>query len=75
MTDRELQVLLLLGKGLGSREIAERLILSVKTIDTYREHLKRKLSLPSHNELVRFAITWVLSPDKARSLSGRALVG
>lgn len=64
LTDRELQVLLLLGEGLRSRQIAERLILSVKTIDTYREHLKKKLDLPSHNELVRFAITYVLSSGR-----------
>jgi DNA-binding NarL/FixJ family response regulator len=63
LTDRELQVLLL-GQGLRSRDIAESLILSVKTVDTYREHLKAKLGLSSHSELVRFAVAWVLSSER-----------
>lgn len=61
LTDRELQVLLLLGQGLGSREIADRLILSIKTINTYTEHLKAKLDLRSHSALVHFAVVWSLS--------------
>lgn len=58
LSDRELQVFELLGQGLGSREIAERLFLSIKTIDTYREHLKRKLGAANGNELTLQAILW-----------------
>lgn len=47
LSDRELQVLQLLGSGDGNREIARQLRLSVKTVETHREKLKRKLSLPN----------------------------
>jgi DNA-binding NarL/FixJ family response regulator len=58
LSDRELEVLGLIGQGLSTREIAENLNLSVKTIDTYRENLKAKLNLPSANELIRYAVVW-----------------
>jgi DNA-binding NarL/FixJ family response regulator len=58
LSDRELEVFQLLGQGYGTREIANRLHLSVKTIESYREHLKQKLELSSASELVRFAIEW-----------------
>ena len=59
LSDRELQVLQLLGGGVGNREIARQLRLSVKTVETYRENLKRKLSLPSADELLFYARKWV----------------
>ena len=59
LSDRELQVLQLLGSGDGNREIARQLRLSVKTVETYRENLKRKLSLPNADELVYYARKWV----------------
>lgn len=60
LSDRELEVLQLIGEGLTSRMIAERLHLSIKTIDTYRENLKTKLGLRTANELVRYAVAWTL---------------
>lgn len=60
LSDRELEVLQLLGKGLGTSQIADKLCLSVKTIETYREHLKQKLNLANGQELLRFAIEWSL---------------
>lgn len=60
LSDRELEVLSLIGRGLSSRQIAEMLHLSVKTIDTYREHIKSKLDLKNANELVRYAVAWTL---------------
>jgi DNA-binding NarL/FixJ family response regulator len=57
-SDRELQVFQLIGEGLGTKEIAERLILSVKTIETYRAHIKEKLELRDARELVQYAIRW-----------------
>lgn len=59
LTDRELQVLQMLGSGLGSREIARQLSLSIKTVETYREHLKHKLSLRNAEELLYYARQWV----------------
>lgn len=61
LSDRELEVLQLMGKGLSTSQIADKLCLSVKTIETYREHLKQKLNLASGQELLRYAIEWSLS--------------
>ena len=60
LTDRELEVLQLIGKGLGTRQIADKLRLSVKTVENHREHLKAKLKLHSSAELVRYAVRWEL---------------
>jgi DNA-binding NarL/FixJ family response regulator len=58
LSDRELQVFQFLGEGIPTREIAERLHLSVKTIESYRENLKTKLNLPNGAALVQRAIQW-----------------
>ena len=58
LSDREMEVFQLIGNGYSTRQIAERLNLSSKTIDSYREHLKLKLNLASGAELVRYAIQW-----------------
>lgn len=58
LSDREAQVFQLLGNGISTREIAEQLHLSVKTIETYRENLKMKLNLPNGAALVQRAIQW-----------------
>jgi len=59
LTDRELQVFELIGSGLGTRQIARSLHLSVKTIDSHREHIKQKLGLGGAAELVKHAVQWV----------------
>jgi len=59
LSDRELQVFRLLGTGKGTRDIAEALGLSFKTIETYRENIKHKLNLPDANALVHRATEWV----------------
>ena len=59
LSDRELQVFQLLGAGLATRQIAERLKISPKTVDTYREHLKDKLQLADGRALVAAATRWV----------------
>lgn len=69
LSNRELEVLELIGAGRTTREIAEKLNLSVKTIDTYREHLKDKLGLDSANALLRYAVAWILDPDGTREAS------
>ena len=59
LTDRELEVVQLIGRGLSSREVAESLHLSVKTIESHRAHVKEKLSLRNATELVQFSVQWV----------------
>lgn len=58
LTNRELEVLRLIGEGYSTKEIAERLHLSIKTIGTYRENLKEKLNLKHFTGLVKFAVHW-----------------
>lgn len=55
LSDRELEVFRLLGEGLGTRGVAERLGLSVKTVETHRERMKEKLHVASGQELLRRA--------------------
>ncbi len=59
LSDRELQVFRLIGQGHTTREIAGTLQLSIKTIESYREHIKDKLSLGSSAELAQRATQWV----------------
>ena len=61
LTDRELEVFDAIGRGLSTRTIAEELKVSVKTIETHRENIKRKLSLSNATELMQRAWKWVLS--------------
>ncbi|MCB1101847.1 MAG: response regulator transcription factor [Kiritimatiellae bacterium] len=56
LTDRELQVLRLLGQGMANPEIAGQLGLSVKTVNTHRENIKRKLGIRNAADLVRHAV-------------------
>lgn len=59
LTNRELQVFQLLGAGIGSRAIAARLSLSIKTVETHRENIKHKLQLRDAASLVHYATNWV----------------
>jgi len=59
LSDRELEVFELTGKGKSTREIAERLHLSVKTIESYRARIKAKLNYDNANELMLHAVKWV----------------
>jgi DNA-binding NarL/FixJ family response regulator len=59
LSKRELQVFQLLGAGLGSRQIAEQLGLSIKTIETYREKIKDKIGVHTAPQLIQQAINWV----------------
>lgn len=63
LSDRELEVFRALGEGLGTRAVAERLGLSPKTIESYRENIKAKLGLSDANELVHAAVRWVSESD------------
>jgi DNA-binding NarL/FixJ family response regulator len=59
LSDRELEVFELIGQGFGTREIAERLNVSMKTVETHREHIKEKLEVERTAELVQRAIHWI----------------
>ena len=61
LTDREFEVFRHIGQGIGTREIARRLSLSVKTVEVHRANIKQKLGLKGATELVRHAVRWVES--------------
>jgi DNA-binding NarL/FixJ family response regulator len=65
LTDRELEVFRLIGEGHSTRQIAEELHISVKTVESYQAHIKEKLSLRSARELVQHAIQWSISEKTA----------
>jgi DNA-binding NarL/FixJ family response regulator len=65
LSDRELEVLVMLGKGHNTKSIADELHLSVKTIETHRAHIKEKLGFTDASEMVRFAIDWVTHRELA----------
>jgi DNA-binding NarL/FixJ family response regulator len=58
LSNRELQVLGFIGRGLSSREAAEALGLSIKTVESHRQSLKRKLNLATNAQLLQYAINW-----------------
>lgn len=60
LSDRELEVFRLVGEGLETREIAARLHLSVKTIETYYERIKTRLGLASRAEIIRHSVLWII---------------
>ena len=64
LSNRELQVLERIGNGLGTAEIATRMNLSVKTVETYRQRIRQKLSLKNGAALASFASQWVLEDAK-----------
>jgi DNA-binding NarL/FixJ family response regulator len=65
LSDRELEVFRLIGEGHGTRQIAEELHLSVKTVESYQAHIKEKLSLRSARELMQHAIQWNMNEKSA----------
>jgi DNA-binding NarL/FixJ family response regulator len=70
LSDRELEVLRLMGEGHSTREIADALHLSVKTVETYQAHLKEKLALKNSRELVQYAVQWTLQSKSAPAVGG-----
>ena len=71
LSNRELHVLELIGRGLGTRAIAEQLQISVKTVESYRARLKEKMNLRSGIELTRFAMRWATDDRKGEPGSER----
>ena len=72
LSPREIEVLRLVALGDTNREIAERLFLSVRTVETYRARLMGKLNLKSRGELVRYALRKGLRPDEIEGSSTKA---
>ena len=62
LTDRELEVFELIGRGLNTATIADRLEISIKTVETYRSNIRTKLDLKDATELIRYAATWIERP-------------
>jgi DNA-binding NarL/FixJ family response regulator len=63
LSDRELEVFRMIGTGMGTRQIADQLGLSIKTVESYQAHIKEKLGLPTARDLVQRAIQWRLSEE------------
>jgi len=61
LTDREIEVFELIGRGAATADIATQLGISVKTVETYRSNIKTKLNLRDATDLVRYAATWTAS--------------
>ena len=61
LSNREIQVLNLIGRGKSTREIASDLNLSVKTVESHRQRIKKKLNLESSPQLVQYAVNWNLT--------------
>ncbi len=66
LSNRELQVLSLIGRGMSSREAADSLGVSVKTVESHRQSLKRKLNLVTNAQLLQYAINWYASRSQSR---------
>lgn len=65
LSDRELEVYRLIGAGHGTRQIADELHVSTKTVESYQAHIKEKLSLRNARELVQHAIEWSVNAKSA----------
>ncbi len=66
LSDRELEVFRLIGRGIGTTRIAQELHLSVKTIETHRERIKHKLKIETSPELTRRATEWLMEQTRKR---------
>jgi len=71
LSDREFEIFELLGDGLSTQQIAERLHLSMKTVDAHRAKIKEKLKLKTTNELISYAARWTASPIGRRASFGQ----
>ncbi len=63
LADRELEVFRLIGQGVKTAEIAQRLHLSIKTVETYRDRIRQKLDLSDGTELAHYATQWLLEHE------------
>lgn len=70
LTNRELEIFRLIGRGLSTQKIARQLFLSTRTVDTHRQRLKDKLGLASSQDLSEFATDWLISKISESLLAG-----
>ena len=63
LTDREFEIFQLIGQGLSTTEMADKLHVSVKTVEVHRVNIKNKLSIPTAPELIRYAVRWLESGE------------
>jgi len=70
LSNRELQILHMIGKGMSTRESALSLNLSIKTVESHRQRIKRKLNLTTGTQLVQYAVNWFTGPAAAPSELG-----
>jgi DNA-binding NarL/FixJ family response regulator len=61
LTDREFEIFQLIGHGLGNKHIADKLHISVKTVENFREKIKTRLNISSSSELIQFAVNWIMN--------------
>ena len=59
LSDRELEIVTMIGSGIATREIAKRLGISIKTVESHRAHIKEKLNLVNATQLVQWCVRWV----------------
>lgn len=64
LSDRELEVFNYIGNGLTTKEIAKKTNLGIKTIETYKSKIKEKLNLKNSNQLIRYAVEWLIKSQK-----------
>lgn len=65
LSDREFEVFQLIGKGISTKEIADQLHLSAKTVEVHRINIKQKLNVRTAPELIRYAVRWIESQSKS----------
>jgi DNA-binding NarL/FixJ family response regulator len=75
LSNRELQVLHMIGKGLSTRQAAEALNLSIKTVESHRQRIKRKLSLHTSSQLMQYAVNWYAGRIPAGSAASSGPAG
>ena len=64
LTDREMEILQLIGRGFGTSRIAEQLYISAKMVETHRMHIKQKLHLTNSAELIEYAVQWARTQEQ-----------
>jgi DNA-binding NarL/FixJ family response regulator len=64
LTDRELEVLGMIGQGVATKLIAEKLSISARTVEAHRAHIKDKLAITDGAALVRYAVQWIEQRDR-----------
>jgi DNA-binding NarL/FixJ family response regulator len=68
LSNRELQILHMIGKGMSTREAAQSLNLSIKTVESHRQRIKRKLNLTTGTQLVQYAVNWFTGRESSSAV-------